>query len=84
MIVGHLVGVWLLSATWVNVGTSGIEELSEPLEIRTYETRAECFEAVDNAVKRLQADVELLRNALRFMPGSNAITLQCTKQAVEI
>lgn len=83
MIVGHLVGVWLLTATWVNVGDD-IKELSEPLEIRTFDTQAECIAFVEDTVSLMRADQDKLRALLGLMPGANAITLQCTKQAVEM
>jgi len=81
MFASHLIGVWLLTATWIN---PQYEALSEPYEIRTYETKAECFAAVDTIVNQLQADQPKLKQMLNVFPGSAGIKVECRKQAVEM
>lgn len=76
-----LIGVWLLTATWINPEH---QPLSEPYEIRTYQTKAECFTALDRIVDDLTSDQHGLAEMLKLFPGSAGIAVECRKQASEV
>lgn len=81
MLTNHLIGVWLLTATWLGPQQ---QPLSEPYEVRTYESHVQCAAAVDSLVDELLADKASLKTLLSLFPDSTAIKLECVKQAQEM
>jgi len=84
MVASSLVGVWLLTATWFNIGAGEPTPLSEPYSIQTYDTQAECEANAASRSSELSKNQDDLLQLLSLIPGSNAIGFMCTKQAVEM
>lgn len=81
MLVEHLVGAVLYTATWL---APDMTPLTEPFELMTFDSMAECEEALASHAAALAAEDLLRGKLINKVPGAVGILLECTPQASEV